>query len=456
MKITINIINILAVIIALFCLFYNKSQNYDLAFVLPLLIFLLNVVFRKNLILLKNSFIIYIVILQLFIRYLILPLLVSLGNATFTGINSANGNEAIFIMGLELIFIYIVFHYQSNKQFISNVLRKKKITPVQANLFVISIILILFILVLNSGFFSKVNFVWELETYVEYLYEDTENNAINSPAGILFTPFKTILILLCLSVIIKSEKIEDKTKLFLSLLLLIISSIFIVGVSRLSIVLTVLPLFAIILYFYKSYKKRLVIGAIAIMIPILLTTSVSKFSSSNETVTLDDIFSTASINAYFSGMGNIATGLDAFNHKENLEYFTFFINDIFQNIPIASKFTDDKSQTLTYFNNSIYNNWEFKDQIVPLSISGIFHLSIFGVFLYAPLFILLSLFFERQFNRSEFIGYKYIYVFLAINTCLVFMLNFSNIISGIFNTMILLYFPFLLIQKFQLLKKDGK
>lgn len=447
MKSVMKIINIIALISAFICLFYNQNTNYNLAFLLPFLVFLLNIANGNIFAFFKKSFIFYIIYFQIIIRYIIIPLIISTTGDYFTGFSSTNGTEAIIIMGLELMFIFIVFSIVHKKQYKSYKLRSKSIELLKGGIVTYSILIAMLLLLLSTSFFLKVNFIWELNTYIENVINSEIE--ITSPAGVLFSPFKAILSLLIISIIAKNRKFQNQTKLFLLLIILLVNVILIVGVSRFSIVFSLLPLFFILLLMFTSYKKKLILAIIVLIIPVLLITTISKFSRNDKKITTTEILSSASLNAYFSGMGNVATGLDTFYNNGDINHFAFFTNDIFQNVPIASKLTNEKLQTNFYFNKQIYNDLEAKDQIAPLVTSGFFHFNIFGAFLYGPLFVLIAFYFERKFYRYNFIGYKYFYIHLSIYFSLIFMLNFGAIISTFITSYILLFIPFFFIKKFK-------
>src|SRR5690606_31984747 len=151
----------------------------------------------------------------------------------------------------------------------------------------------------------------DLEAYVQKYIVDNEELQDSGLAGILFTPFKVIVALFLISRVYLSKISYNKKKYFY-LIILILASLFIVGTSRLSILQFVFPLLVLVSLILdrKSAKQLITTTAIA-LIPIVFITSIAKFSRGDTQASSEDIFSTSSMNAYFAGPGNVATGIDA-------------------------------------------------------------------------------------------------------------------------------------------------
>jgi hypothetical protein len=142
-------------------------------------------------------------------------------------------------------------------------------------------------------------------------------------------------------------------------------------------------------------------------------------------------------------------GLDAFNGIKDWNGVLFFVNDFFQNVPFFSSFTLMKFKTNYFFNKEFYGHDFWQDQIVPISITGLFHLGYIGSFLYSSIFVRLAMFFENLWIKQTFITHKYLYLYLAFTTSLVTMLNVSAILFTL-STVFLFTFP--LIKLFRIFK----
>src|SRR5690606_18882762 len=141
-------------------------------------------------------------------------------------------------------------------------------------------------------------------------------------------------------------------------------------------------------------------------------------------------------------------GVEAFNTIKWSDSVFYLFNDTLQNVPILSKLTDDTYKTTIRFNEAIYGHKLWADQIVPLSVSGLFHFGYIGIFIYNPFFIVIALFFERCAYQFKYIGYKYIYLYLSVVFSLVFMLNLGSFYADLIKTFLFLFIPMLLLKYF--------
>lgn len=300
----------------------------------------------------------------------------------------------------------------------------------------------MFLIILNSNFFNKVNLIWDLSNYVEKVMIGGEEIESGSLGGLLFIPFKVALLLI-LSSFILNAKINKNIKVFFLVVLIGISASFIVGASRFSIVTFILPFyFILITIFSKKLKTMINVGLLLIIIPVILITSLAKFTRGDKVATTSTILKTDSYNAYFSGVANVAIGIDSFEDLNDKEYSLFFFNDIFQNVPLLSKLTDNKYKSNYVFNETIYGHREWQIQIVPLSIAGLFHFNILGVGIYSCLFLSLAFYYERKAKKEIYLPYKYVFYSLMFALSLVFMFNIGSMIATIVRSFFFIYFPF--------------
>lgn len=448
-----NIVYILSVLSFFLCLFQEGNPKYPFLFALPLSLLVVSLFFYKIYELLKNSIVFNIFIVQAVIRYCIVPYKIASGDFIHVGFNSLNGNTAVFLMVLEIMFAFISLQILANKQSITYINRTKTVTVLNNSILIYCLIIGLFGLIYVSGHLAKVNFIWDLETYVQKYIVDNEELHDSGLAGILFTPFKVIVALFLISRVYLSKISYNKKKYFY-LIILILASLFIVGISRLSILQFIFPLLVLVsLILDRKSAKQLITTTVIALIPVIFITSIAKFSRGDTQASSEDIFSTSSMNAYFAGPGNVATGIDAYEKLSLKNNSLFLINDMFQNAPGFSKYTLDAYKTNVIFNNEIYGSNSSSDQIVPLSTSGIFHFGFLGGFVYVPLFLVVALYMERKAYKERFLGYKYVFISLSITLSMVFMLNIGSFYFSIFSNLLFIYLPFYLIKKLQLLKK---
>ena len=450
-----NIIYIISLISTFLCLYFTQilhNQQYEYIYLLPLSLFILSVLFSKNFEYLKHSLVFNVFLIQAVIRYCILPVQISYDGYTMIGFNSKNSNAATFVMIAELISVFFVFHIISTKQYHANRNRSNKIILLENNIPLFILIILMFCYLYFSQYFDIVNPIWNLNEFVRQNIMYNEKNEIPSLAGLLFSPFKAIIALLLMSLVVKSKKIKQKNKKYYLLLLISLLSFFIVGVSRWSILSFAIPLIILAVNYMldKKTARQLILIIIPFLLFIIISSSIAKFNrQDSQEYTINNIFNVASLNAYFSGIGNIAVGIDAYENLESKNHLSFFINDIFQNVPLASKYTNDKYKSNFVFNKHIYGHNMYQIQIVPLSIAGIFHFDFIGCFIYSSFFLAIAFMFERKSYKTEYIPYKYLYISLAFTLSLVFMLNIGSMVATIIRSLLFILLPFVLIEKIQ-------
>lgn len=436
---------ILCLISCFVCGLYNVNNNYEYIIFLPISLTLFNAFDNFLFSNLKRSYVYYIFYFQAIIRYCVIPVGIAMGDVIATGKGSFNHNIAVLFMIIELLFIFLLFLYNDNK--FKNKIRYSKVQLVDKNTWLYVFITIMFLIVLTSGFFSKVNLIWNLKTYVTEVIDSDIEVESSSIGGLLFTPLKIALLLIVSSFILKS-KTNQNYKALSILVVMGLASSFIVGMSRLSIISFILPFYFIILKLLKKKAIKIInVGFSFFLVGIILMASLAKFSRWNKEASTESILNTTSYNAYFAGVGNIAAGIDSFEERPNKEYALFFINDIFQNVPLLSKLTNNNYKSNYVFNKKIYGHGKWQTQIVPLSIAGLFHFDVWGVGVYSCLFLSLAFYFEKKAQNEPYLPYKYVFYSLMLSLSMVFMLNIGSMIATVFRSFAFVYFPFYLSNK---------
>ncbi|WP_286391595.1 O-antigen polymerase [Acinetobacter indicus] len=435
------ILLMLSIVSISFTLFY--PSEYYLALLPISFLFLTMVFFNVNRIFI-DSFVFKIFLAQAIIRYLLLPVLFSI-DPDIIGIQSKKINIAIFIMVFEFLCVYLVFLFFSNQQKNTSISKPYFFK----GLYFIPILLIfIFCYIYLSGALVKVNAIWDLDDFVDKYITQGEELSYNIAGILLFNLFKILLLLYFFSKIFYAKNINYNLKKWLYAILIISSGLFILGVSRFSILLNMAVMFALLNSFIeKKEVNKVIYFSLPIVFFILLIATLAKFSRYGDEVTGEAVLTARVINAYFAGFGNIAIGLDAYDHLYN-NSLLYVINDTIQNVPLLSKFALEEYKTNVKFNEMIYGHRNWADQIVPLSISGLFHFGYIGLFLYSPIFMAIALYFEKISKSVKFIGYKYVFTYLSINFSLVFMLNLGSFYGSFFNNILFILFPLTFIYLF--------
>ena len=450
-----RVVIIISVLSVAFSISHIDNIKYNFIFLLPLSLLLISIFFYNLYDKYLYSIVFKLFIIQVCARYTLLPVLISWGQTFSIGAESSYLNIAIFVMILELMSAFIAFRFFSTKN-IKNISKDELTISPLNNLVLLSIVLLLmFIYMYTSGSLSKVNFIWSLNSYIENSVAGTDELESSGVGILLFTPFKVLTALLFISLVYKSSKIKNNKKKWFYLIIILLSSLIIVGTSRLSIVFFVLPLVILTssLVQKSDYKKILNVTAI-IMFIVLTVTTIAKFSIYDNEFSSSSILTASSVNAYFAGPGNIAVGYEAFEKVEGFDSILYFINDVFQNVPLLSKLTLDEYKTTAKFNEEIYHHREYADQIVPLSISGLFHFGYIGVFIYSTFFLIVALHIEKISYRVSFIGYKYILISLSMTLSLIFMLNIGSFFASFSRVFLFLFIPLFLIERYSRMKNN--
>lgn len=447
-------------IIPLLCLFSlvftisNENVNFQYIYVLPISLLIFFFLERITVTKIRKSFVYYIFYIQAIIRYTIIPIGIANNFDVGNGNITIYGNLAVFLMILELMYCYIVFLVSSNIFNFTQFKQAKKLILVKKSYLTFAFIFVLFLIIFSSGYLSKVNMIWNLNKYIiESQSGNLDDENINSIGGLLFKPFKIITLLLIATYIISSNKIKENYKFYLLVGLILLMSLFIVGSSRMSIITFIIPYYIIISnIFGNKYKKKLTIYLGVIIIPIIIFTSINKFTRVDREVNVETILSISSLNAYFAGPGNMAIGIESFENLKEKEYASFLFNDLFQNVPLVSKLTNPLKKSNYVFNREIYGHSYWQTQIVPLNISALYHFNYFGFGIYTSLFLFLAFYMNSIAINENNIVYKYVFLSIALSLSMIFMLNIGSMIVTIIRSFIFIYFPFFIINNLNRIK----
>lgn len=427
------------------------KSTYPLIYLLPLTLWVLSTLFFKVYYYYQKSWVFKVFILQAIVRYPVMAVAYCMENSISSKYPFYN-SSVIIIMVIELTVCFITLAFLSKKQYNSYLHKNNKLVINTNYLFIYLMLFIMLAYIFASNTFSQINFILSIGDYVDKYVNNNEELTISSLGGVLFTPFKTLLALTIIQKVYSSN-IRNKLKKWIYLAVIVASSSFIFGLSRFSLILFTIPILAFItILISEKEAKDLARYSSIILFVALLLASLAKFSRYGDKATANDLIDAGSINAYFSGPDNIATGLAAFDSVTNLNPLLFLLNDTFQNVPILSKLTSDNYKLNIVFNKQFYGHNLYADQIVPLDISGLFHFGWLGMPFYYCFFLVIALYFERLFHRSSRFLYKYVWISLSISLSYIFMMNVSSFYTSISSTLLFLLLPFWLLNFFGLRK----
>ncbi|WP_293956143.1 MULTISPECIES: hypothetical protein [unclassified Sphingobacterium] len=391
----------------------------------------------KKILTLSRYLVFWIILLQQFLRYVLIPILVVAGNEIPFGGTSYNVNIAIFMQVIELLVITIAL-YSVNK--FPPV--QKKSYFVNLNIPLIAVLIFSIILmVIKREYFERLNFIFSFNTYLEAKLNNEIEKA-DAIMGIMFPTIRIFIILFLFSVINKIFK-RDRNKFIMCLIIIFFNSTLILGTSRFSIIYSTLPLIYLLILYFPKYKRKLLVTTVIMSIFVIGISSINKYTRKDREASASDFLSFFQMNAYFSGVANYAIGIDAYDSKNVTltDHFYYFISDVNQNLPGLASLSDNAFKTNIIFNDTLYGKSQSYDQIVPISIAGLFHFSFWFFYIYCFILTKLAFFFERKSNNEVSSIVKAIYVVLAFNCSTLMMINIGSVAATMFIN-ILFFLPF--------------
>src|SRR5690606_31901652 len=104
----------------------------------------------------------------------------------------------IFFMVIELLTVLIILSFYSRKQ--KNAFENKKNISIflKPNLLILIFLVTSIIFIYTSGYFSRVNYIWRLESFLE---ERGDSKDISSLAGVLFYTIRILISIILFSYI---------------------------------------------------------------------------------------------------------------------------------------------------------------------------------------------------------------------------------------------------------------
>jgi hypothetical protein len=423
-------------------LIYGKVNNtsYPDVYFLPVglgffALFISNIVEK-----LKSYFIFWIITIQQVIRYIVIPCLFLGDDKLRFGSTTVNEAYAVSMMLIELLFILIAYNictFSKEEKAKKEKLNFLQLNTVNTGLFLLFILII----VANRSFLQKLSFVWDIAAYLK-LKVSGDLESVSPLVSIMFPVMRAYIVLYIFSMI-NSFKLKQHTKLFLSIFVVLINATIIVGISRFSIVYASFPLILLLIYFYPVYRRKIVTYTAVFFGLILAVASLTKFSGNSKKADVGGFFSIHQLNAYFGGVANYVIGYDSYQKNQvNLaDKYSYFVSDITQNIPVLSKFSNDNYKTNIKFNNQIYGAGRSRDQIVPISVAGLYHFSIYFFYIYIFILTILAFRFERKAYSTKSPVLFFLYIILAFGCSTSMMINIGSISATLFINLVV-FIPF--------------
>lgn len=399
-----------------------------------------------------NNIGITIVNITMLIRYVISPLLMSVyGVNVDIGIATSLSSQtkAINLMLFEMVLIIATFCIL-HKRFYSNKTNFRKIEA-KPNLFGWAFVLLGFVIVLfNPEVLARYTFIWSAT--------QLKSKDVIESVSIFFLIVQLAQIVTTIGLLNWIYKFYEYNKniiwLFLSFVVIGISSSFITGTSRFSIILPLATGLFSIFILYKNYRKIIIILSVGMLLLLIAISTLLK----QNTITSQSNTSVAGSNStfenfntdlqlYFSGVSNVAHSIDTSYIYAPFQ-FDAILAEVLRSVIFINSLFDQHASALTLFNEVFYQRTLVSDQILPMIGQGYLY---FGPYL-APILsvinIILVMVLDKQIYKSDSVFKIYIMSYLCIKLSLFFMANITIQMSFFTNFFLLLLIISYLNKKF--------
>lgn len=396
---------------------------------------------------------------MLIIRYLITPSLMWIGGYEVTrGIMPSEGNFnlAVFLMILEIIVIFTVIEIFGNKFYKDDIVKNLKV-KINKNFVGFTFLLVcLLIIIVFPSILNNYSFIFS--SSIE------KNDSSNLPFG-SFLPlivqfglmFLTITLINLIYKINKSK--PSAMNVYLSIIIVFLSSSFILGDSRLGVVIPMVTGMYILIRIYPEYIRKIyLLFGIFITIVIIVTTLVTQYGISDMSQVsggMKEFYkSSASLfQVYFSGIHNIAVSIKA-AELFSLEISTYTVfSDLFASVILISDFFSSNFGAVSMFNFAFYNNSISTDQILPMLGQGYIYFGVVFAPVFSGVFVFAMMFFDKKSKESNSVFEIYIYAYAAVRFGLFFMSN-ATILTSFFTNYFLLLLILIALNKKIVLKNS--
>lgn len=415
---------------------------------LPASYVVFNILFPKCLSISKHRLVYFIFSLIVYIRYVLIVFVFLLsGNDYLNVIIKEPSAKALSVASVLMIIELVVSLFmvqvfaKKNVSYKYDFLSKKN-----RNFFlVILVILIALLLFLYSDLRVKYNFI--------SIPELIERAEFQSSIMTFFSILTDYILVLPPLVLIGFyiNKYGDAYRFRHILIILIFLTPFLLffkGVSRFSALLPALAWIITLSRTFPKYKKVVSNIIIAVSSIVFISVSLYKQFSANSISevsagSLGFANSFLSLNAYFSGLFNVAYTVDLLNIYHDITGWNFFVNDFFRNIAFFSFISNSDNTSVVIYNNYLYNNLGSKDQIIPLVSQGYLYLGFIGAFIISAVVMLAMIKSEEYIFSVNKVNYLFPIALLSIYLSIHMMVSVNSLYAPVFNFIV----PLLIILK---------
>lgn len=435
MRVT-KIIGIVIAIITIPLSFYN---NIPVISLLPISVVVYDYYSKSINAVIMKSISVTIFYFVVFLRFVLLPFLISLSGEFYSIGRQPNLNFlniSIILMWIELSIHFIIINYLSRKHLkpLLNNKEKKVYTNRTPKI-------LLFYVFISAAMFL---FFPELFKNFKFVFAgiDTETISFFRGLDIRIILFSQILLYVFIIEYFSKKYNRSKNVLYYSfaLLIAILNIVIIRNENRASLLINSISTYLILIYAFPNQKRfSLISGLIGVFVVILYVSILrnEKYNIQLELSNFSDILRTLQIQlqAYLSGPSYIANGLEQFANGAFFMNIKIMVTDIllwsgyvgnliFESLNLSTLNTSMIYNSNLYFGLTMYGSG---DQIIPLAVQGFAYFHIIGYFIVPLLMPFLMVVFEKKMILSKYLIVKYNYMTMVVVLSLYMGYNLSII-----------------------------
>lgn len=419
--------NLIVCLISIFgCM---RFEGYELMPLYPLALIAVILLpnFRK---LAKNNIGIKVLYLSMWVKYSILPLCISLSNVVaYRGVmpSSDSISKAIILQIIEILVVAIVVETVGRKLLLRYSCEKTEMrnsTPVVEG--AIIMIAIAF-LILHPDLISNFSF----------LVYNENTDAVSYFRG-LDVRLIQLAIILAFCIIIRWAKTKSATNSLYFIVALFVGTLAMLvfkGDNRASLLINIVSVAIVMMSAYPTKKRTIInfifiIGTTAlVLLSLYKIIGVTDWRPDGGSIDLSFEWVARVIQAYLSGPGNVAQGLEAMEvYPGSLK--TFFSDILvwsgyFGNF-ISEAFGIEYEWTSQFFNMYIYNNTQVSnggDQIIPMVVQSVWYFGYLGSMIFSAICASLVVVFDRLVKSAKSFSKLYITTMMSVVTGLMLGYN---------------------------------
>lgn len=460
-KILMTVLTIICFIIAIYIYSKEKLEGYELLWILPVTFGISNILFNFLNSKYCNGIGTYTLFFMMILKYVVTPFTIVLtGNYYGTSINygvqpnSENINFAIWMLVYECITIFIVNKVYKMKLYKKEkCINTKEIVDPQTDsrrkyrtLIIWGVIFLLIILPYIPSLISN-NFLIITEDVIQ-------NNIIGEHSGvysIIYFFAKAFLFVGIVEYIIK--KYNNNSKL-IAILYIIISCIYLglnTGTSRWAILIPVIQMIYIAIRIFPSNKKMIILTLSILAVISITSITLYKFEidvREDENNFIEAVKELSeSMESYLSGPRNVALAIEMNEiYGENITLSTV-INSAFSSVPYVSNFINVQDRFAKYYNDYIFGQNKWEDQIIPSIGEGFAIFGLIGCNIFTIIYIILLIYIDNKLKKEKDIKYLFAYSYIGIRLATSLGLNIAIVMSSILGKIIPLIILFKFIDK---------